>query len=154
LGTASDDGRCRWARDSLQRLGVDLSARRPATAAIHNYQVVLPEEETADVLWAKLQAIRTFAEERRAYLLALEHGQPAPADYADLEKAVPEAWPVLSQAFHSASARASLLVTDVVTDACPIHHISLPMQEVYRLESIGIAVAKNCCRRVIIRREN
>lgn len=154
LGSAREVDRFRWARSCLLRLGLDLATPPPFSEAVHNYRAVLLQQEKVDALWTKLQRIRTFQEQVHAYINAVERGQPAPGDYPELPVEAPEAWAVLADAFGSPQVKASLLVTNVLSDTCPVHHISLPQQEVHRLRRVGIAITKNCCRRVVIRREN
>lgn len=154
LGSAPEAGRYRWARSCLLRLGLDPSAPPPSSDAVNNYQTVLLQQANVAELWARLHTIRTFQEQVHAYLEAVERGRPAPGDYPELPVAAPEAWAVLAEAFGSPQVKASLLITDVLSDTCPVHHISLPQQEVHKLRTIGIAMTKNCCRRVVIRREN
>lgn len=153
LGTDPEVSRCRWARSGLLRLGIDLSARPPSTDALQNYQTVLLQHEEISTLWSRLQSIRTFKEQVDACLYAIDLGDPAPGDYPELPVEAPEAWPVLEEAFRSPAAKARLLFTSGPGDTCPVHHISLPKQEVHRLQTVGIAMTKNCCRRVVIWRE-
>lgn len=154
LGTMPEAGRYRWARSCLRRLGVDLSASPPSTDAVQNYQTVFLQQQSVTESWAKLQSVRTFHEQVRAYLGALDRGQPTPEDYPELPLQAREAWPVLADAFRSPAVKASLLFTDNDSQTCPRCHISLPQQEAQRLQTVGIAIAKSCCRRVVIKRES
>jgi len=154
LGTAPDAGRCRWARACLLRLGLDFSTPPPPGDAARNYQTVLLQLEQDEVLWARLRVIRTFKEQVAACMKAIELGRPTPEDYPDLPNEAPEAWLMLAEAFRSPAAKSSLLFSRAASDTCPLHHISLPKQEVYRLRTVGLAMTKNCCRRVLISREH
>jgi hypothetical protein len=154
LGTAPEAGRFRWARGCLLRLGLDFSASPPSTDAVRNYQTVLLQLEEAEVLWTRLQMIRTFKEQVAACLRAIERGHPTFEDYPDLPTEAPEAWLILTEAFRSPTAKSNLLFSNTANDTCPVHHISLPKREVHRLRTIGIAMTKNCCRRVLISREH
>lgn len=155
LGTAPDTGSPRWARSSLLQLGHDLSAPPPASDVVRNYQTVLLQQECFADLWARVRKIRTYQEQVQMYVKALERGEASPTDaYPDLPVAASDAWPVLAQALKSPQARARLLfMKDVGEASCPVHYISLPKQEVDKLRTIGIAMTKNCCGRVVIRRE-
>jgi hypothetical protein len=39
------------------------------------------------------------------------------------------------------------------TEACPRCHITLPRGEIQKLQSTGIATAKNCCHRIVVVKE-
>lgn len=150
LGTSPEPGFCRWARGCLLRLGVSVSGPPPSADGVRNYQTVLLQQEAFPELWARLRNIRTYQEQVHSYLQALDAGKPAPVDYPDLPTEAPEAWPVLEAALTSPQARAKLLVANGLPEACPIHHIRLPSGEIYKLRSTGIAIAKNCCRKIVI----
>jgi hypothetical protein len=154
LGTAPETASTRRARSLLLQLGRDLSASPPPSDVMHNYQIVLLQQECFADLWARVRAIRTYQEQVHAYTKALECGERAPAGaYPDLPVAASDAWPVLAQALRSPQARAQLLFVKGPREACPVHYMSLPEQEVDKLRTIGIATTKNCCGRVVIRRE-
>lgn len=152
VGLAPEVTKARWARKSLLQLGCDMSAEPPASDPVRNYQAVLVQQEPFAALWMRVQQVRTYQEQVKAFLRALETGEPAPDDYPDLPSAVPEAWPILAKALKTRDAR-KLLFARRTTEACPEHHMSLPQHEVDRLRTTGIAIAKNCCGKVVIRRE-
>ena len=99
--------------------------------------------------WERVQTVRTFSEQTRAYLGALKTGQPW-TEYGDLPEAAPEEWPVLEDALSSQDSRGSILVLDEWSNACPRCYITLPGIEISKLRSIGIATAKNCCHRILV----
>ena len=141
----------RRARDCLLRLNVDFSGEPPSTAAVRGFQSVLLQQATFAELWPQLMTIRTYPEQVRSYLQAVEDGKPT-SDYSDLTEAREE-WPTLQDAITSPQARGRLLVTKGPLEACPRCHIRLPRGEVQKLQSTGIATTKNCCHRVVIRTE-
>lgn len=153
LGTAPDPERMRWARQSLLRLGRELSGAPPPAQHAHNYQTVLPQRESFPVLWASVREVRTLQEQLHAYVKALKSGVASPNSYPDLPDAAPEVWPALAQALRSTQARKKLLFIKKSEEKCPIHYTLLPRLEIDKLKTVGIAKAKNCCGRVIIRLE-
>lgn len=153
LGTAPDADRMRWARHSLLRLGRELSDVPPPAQVVHNYQTVLLQRESFADLWEKVREVRTLEEQLHAYVKALKSGAASPDSYRDLPDAAPEVWPVLAQALTSIQARMNLIFIKKSEDKCPIHYTLLPRLEIDKLQTVGIAMAKNCCGRVIIRLE-
>jgi hypothetical protein len=153
LGIAPDAGQARWARGALMQLGRDLAAAPPSNESVCNYLTVLRQKESFAQLWARLQEIRTYQEQANAYLRALESGKPAPETYPDLPAAAAESWPALARAFASRDARKKLLIVNGAGDVCPEDHWTLPQLEIERLRTTCIAVAKNCCGKVLIRKE-
>ena len=93
--------------------------------------------------------MRTFREQTKAYLTALERKTPS-TEYVDLEQAAPTEWPILRAAFESNSARSRILVAQEGTSACPRCHRALPKIEIFKLHTVHIATATNCCGRVIV----
>jgi hypothetical protein len=153
LGSKPDVMQARLARKSLLQLGYDVSSGPPASEPVKNYQAVLVQREPFAALWMRVQQIRTYQEQVKAYLRALESGEPAPDDYPDLPSAVPDAWPALTRALKSRNANGLLLFAGPTDEACPSDHYGLPEHEIDRLRTIGIAIAKHCCGKVVIRRE-
>ena len=149
LGVAPDVGRCRWARSCLLRLGVDFANEPPAADGVRGYQAVLLQQATFAEPWARLAALRTFPEQVASYRQALEEGTPSDG-YPDLPREVQEEWPVLEAAFTSPQARRGIVFTSSSHEVCPRCHIKLPSGEIYKIQSRGIATAKNCCRRIVI----
>jgi hypothetical protein len=138
----------RWARGYLLHLDIDLSGACPNVAGGQGFQSVLPQTKNLDELWPQLQAIRTPAEQVRAYIKALNNGS-ADGDFADFAKAAEEAWPVLKDALKSKSA-SKIIVLKAFTEYCPRHQLGLPTGEVAKLHSLGIGMAKNCCGSVLL----
>jgi hypothetical protein len=130
-------------------LDVDFSGDIPSTKGVQGFQSILPQSVALGELWAGLQRIRTYPEQVRAYLIALKNGKPA-TEYGDLAKEAREEWPVLEEAFTSESARKRILELSHWRESCPHCQISLPTSEVFKLQSLCIATAKNCCRRILI----
>ncbi|HWO35346.1 MAG TPA: hypothetical protein VNO32_41660 [Candidatus Acidoferrum sp.] len=139
----------RWARDCLLRLNVDFSGDIPSTKGVQGFQSILPQNVALDELWSGLQQIRTYPEQVRAYLLALKDGKPT-SGYSDLAKEAREEWPILEDAFTSEISRKKILELSHWQESCPRCQISLPTSEVFKLQSLCIATAKNCCRRILI----
>ena len=116
---------------------------------VQGFQSILPQNVAFEELWTRLGQIRTYPEQVRAYLLALKNGKPA-TEYGDLAKEAREEWPVLEDALTSESSRKRILELSHWQESCPRCQISLPTSEVFKLQSLCIATAKNCCRRVVI----
>ncbi len=153
LGTAPDPERTRWARQSLLRLGYEPWGIPPPAQNVRNYMTVLPQREDFAVLWAKVREVRTLEEQLHAYVKALKSGVVSPNSYPDLPEAAPDVWPVLAQALRSTQARKKLLFIKNSEDRCPIHYTLLPLLEIDKLKTIGIAKTNNCCGRIVIRLE-
>jgi hypothetical protein len=101
-------------------------------------------------LWARVQKVRTYSEQVRAYLSALQSGRQS-TEYAELAEVAREEWPTLEKALGSAQyAQDRLIVLSHWSNACPRHYMTLPTIEENKLHSIGIATCKNCCNRVLI----
>lgn len=149
LGMCPELGLCRWARGCLLRLGVDFSGEPPALDGVRGFQALLLQHATFPELWTQLRGLRTYAEQVGSYLRALETGKPS-VGYPDLPSDAREEWPVLEEALTSPKARSKLPVAKDCPEACPHCHIKLPIDEIYKLRSRGIATAKNCCRRIVI----
>lgn len=149
LGARSDTGGIRGARSQLLRLGIDLSGRAPTPDGVRGFQSVLMQTAEFSELWTRLQAVRTFQEQTRAYLSDLDGGRPS-AGYADLAREAPEEWPILAAALVSERPRKKILVLHRWAEACPHCHIVLPNSEIHKLRSTSLATARNCCGRVVI----
>lgn len=148
-GVSAEVNGYRWARHCLLRMDIDFSVGIPPMDGVSGFSGVLPQRATAAVSWSSVQQIRTFSEQVRAYLLALKDGKPS-SEYCELAKEAVEEWPVLEDALTSAPARTRILELNRFQESCPCCHISLPTSEAFKLKSLCVATAKNCCRRVIV----
>ena len=133
----------RTARARLFQLGFPISGQPPSSAHVQGFQSVLTQTIGFFEIWERVQTVRTFPEQIRAYLSALNKGQPS-TEYGDLPLEAAEEWPVLEDAFSSQDSREKICVLDKLSDACPIHYMTLPSMERSKLRNIGIATAKNC----------
>ena len=152
VGTASDVDRCRWARSCLLRLGVEFASEPPSADGVRGFQAVLPQRATFSELWARLAALRTFPEQVASYRQALEEGTPSDG-YPDLPREVQEEWPLLEAAITSPQAGRGIVIRSFKNGShkfCPRCHIKLPTGEIHKMESRGIATAKNCCRKIVV----
>jgi hypothetical protein len=149
LGIWLEPGGYRWARDCLLRMNVDFAGDIPSTDGVKGFQSVLPQNLVLAQSWTELRRIRTYPEQVRTYLLALESGKPS-SEYGDLAKEAREEWPTLEEAFTSDVARRRVLELRRWQESCPRCHMSLPTSEVFKLQSFCVATATNCCRRVIV----
>jgi hypothetical protein len=149
LGMWQEASGYRWARDCLLRLNVDFSGDIPSTKGVQGFQSILSPDVPLDELWAGLQRIRTYPEQVRAYLTALKNGKPA-TGYGEFAKEAREEWPILEEAFASETSRKRILQLSHWRESCPHCQISLPTSEVFKLQSLRVATAKNCCRRILI----
>ena len=149
--TAPDKPACRLARDCLLRLGVDMEGTPPDAESVSGFAAVLPPRISFMEIWPRLQALRTYREQVRGYLRALEKGAPSENDYPDLEQDANEEWPILKAAIVSDKIRRRrLVVSPHQADACPRCFVRLPTAEEAKLQSKRIATAKGCCGRVVI----
>ena len=140
---------CRWARDCLLHVGVDMGGKAPSMDGVQGFGSILHQRDGFEASWERLQSIRTYPEQVRSFLRALKDGKPG-SDYGDLAREAPEEWRVLEAAIVSEYFRKQLLVLSQLQEFCPRCQISLPTGEFFRLQSIGIATAKGCCHRVVI----
>jgi hypothetical protein len=139
----------RMARSRLLRLGYPLSEKVPSSEGVQGFQSVLTYTAGFEEAWIQVRWVRTFPEQTRAYLLALQTGRPS-TEYKDLPKQAPEEWPVLQDALTLPNSRNRILVLEKWSTACPRCHITLPKFELSNLRTIGIATARNCCRRILL----
>jgi len=139
----------RAARVRLFRIGVSVIGALPSMETVHGFQSTLLQTIGVSEAWNELQSARTFAEQVRAYLAALKAGE-ASTEYSDLPAAASEEWCILRDAIGSPEVAESILVLDEWSDACPRHNMTLPLGEIHKLRSVGIATTKNCCQRVLI----
>lgn len=147
---APDKRACRSARHRLLRLDVDLEGTPPDAESVSGFAAVLPPQISFIELWPCLQALRTYHEQVRGYLQALEQRAPLENDYPDLEHDAHEEWPILKDAIVSDRIRRRLVFSTGEADSCPCCFVMLPTAEEAKLQSIGIATAKGCCNRVVI----
>ncbi len=139
----------RIARDRLLRVGVDVLGAPPSPDSVRGFRGVLIQSADFSELWARIQAIRTFPEQVKAYLDALKIRRPG-VGYDELGRVAPEEWCVLKHAITSDRAQSRILVLDRWAEACPRCHMMLPAHEVQRLRLVSVATAKNCCGRIIL----
>lgn len=139
----------RWARQRLLKLGVDLESEAPSLEGAGGFQSILPPRTSVEEIWAELRAVRTYPEQVRAYLAALERRAPSEG-YPDLPNGARAEWRVLEDAITSDRAHRRILVTGRVDGACPDCNCVLPGSERIKLQSTGIATATNCCGRILI----
>lgn len=149
LGVAPDVDRCRWARGRLLCLGVDFASGPPSADGVRGYVAVLPQQEPFTQLWTSITTVRTFPEQLASYRQAFEKGAPSNS-YPDLEEKAPEEWPVMRDALTSPKARRRIIFTSGSREVCRRCYIKLPASESHKLRSVGIATAKNCCRKILI----
>jgi hypothetical protein len=146
---ASELNEIRTTRSRLLRLGYSLSNKPPSAEHVRGFQsVLIPLHDFAEI-WARVQAVRTYAEQTTAYIVALNSGKPS-TDYSDLSNAVPEEWPVLRDAIMAHNKAGRVLVLKQWSTACPLHHRTLPGIEISKLRNVGVATARNCCDRVLV----
>lgn len=147
LAMAPETGACRWARGCLLRLETDFSGEAPPDDGVQGFLSVLPPQNPWPDLWPRLRALRTHQEQVRSYLRALADGRPSD-EYPDLRNDARE--PVLEKAITSEAARKRVVMVDRSPDVCPRCHIMLPQGEAFKLRTMGVAMAKGCCSRVVI----
>ena len=121
----------------------------PAGDGVQGLHAVLPQTKTRDELWPQLQAIRTFPEQVRSYVAALD-GKASTGEFPDLPVVAEEEWTLMKQALKPNDGPRKVLVCEKFPATCPEHHLGIPTGEIGKLKAIGIATAKNCCRKVLI----
>lgn len=139
----------RWARMRMLKLKVDLSSELPSLEGAAGFRSILPSQMSTQEVWHELLAIRTYPEQVRAYLSALERRTPSDG-YPDLPSAARAEWRVLQAAITSSGPQRRIVVTSRADGACPDCNTVLPTSERHKLQSTGIATAVNCCGRVVI----
>jgi hypothetical protein len=139
----------RWARRRLLKLQVDLASKLPSLEGAAGFAGSLPSRKPIQEVWDALRDTRTFPEQVRAYLCALNQGIPTDG-YPDLPAAVPTEWRVLGHALAVSGSRRKIIVTSRADGACPDCNTVLPNSERLKLQATGIATAANCCGRVVI----
>jgi len=149
LGTRPDPGGYRWARDCLLRLGMDLFGDAPSLDTVKGFESIFPPTVADSELWPRVRDVRTYPEQIKAYLRALDNSKPGEG-YGDLPREAHEEWPALEEALTSESARKRILQLQRWQEACPRCYIKLPESEVFKLRSTCVATAKNCCNRVVV----
>jgi hypothetical protein len=150
LGMAPETAACRWARGCLLRLETDFSAEPPPPDGVQAYVATLAPGASFSELWPRLRTLRTYQEQVRSYLRGLEAGGLSADDCPDLRRDAREEWPVLEEAITSEKACRRLAVITHAPDTCPRCHIMLPKGEAFKLRSMGVAMAKGFCSRVVI----
>ena len=148
---ASAPGRelLRWARMRLLQLGVDLMSQAPSLEGAGGFRSILPHRMPVRELWVELRAVRTYPEQVRAYLRALERRAPSDG-YPDLPDAGRAEWRILEEAIASDRARRRIVLTERGSSVCPACRMVLPTSERLKLHSTGIATATQCCGRIVI----
>jgi hypothetical protein len=149
LGAAPVPRLLRRTRGYLLGRGIDFSGGPPPADGVIGFQSVLPQQQAFADLWQQLLVMRTYQEQVRCYLAALNNGGSS-GGFADLKQAAEEEWPDLEKALTSKEPFKKIIVLDRFQDACPNHHIGLPTGEVGKLKLVGIATTKNCCSRILI----
>ena len=138
----------RKTRARLLRVGVDMSGAPPSREFVHGLEEFLGTGESLANLWSEVQKIRTFSEQVKEYLVALECSTPSDG-YPDLGEEARDEWPSLREAFISQSSRRKILVIRERLDACPHCFIRLPVFERGKLRSIHVATCRSCGRIII-----
>jgi len=128
---------------------MDFSAGIPSMDNVSGFSAVFPQRATPVDIWSRVQDIRTYEEQVRAYMLVLKGGKPS-IEYGELAKEAAEEWPIMEDALTSPSARTRILELNRYEEFCPTHLISLPASEAYKLKTLHVATAKNCCGSVIV----
>ena len=149
LGASSERRDPRWARERLLRLDIDMSGDAPSSEHVSGFQSALQQSKEFPELWEQLKTIRTYPEQVRSYLRALEDGSSS-GEFEDLPRAAHEEWPVLEAALTSEESFKRILFLEKGREACPRCYIVLPTGELQKLRSVGIATTKNCCCRGVI----
>jgi hypothetical protein len=148
LACEYDPARARATRSKLLRLGYPLSDQAPSEEHVKGFQSVLIQTASFADVWNAVGQIRTYREQARAYISALEAGTKS-TEYGALIKMLPDEGSILEDAFTSSQARRKIELLKSWADTCPRCYRKLPILEVNKLRSLGVATAKNCCQRIL-----
>lgn len=146
LAEIADD---RLARLRLLRLGADLNGPPPSLAGVQGFVDILGPAVDYQAGWQRLQNVRSLPEQARAYLDALKAGKPSDG-YPDLPAVAEKAWPTMEQAIVDPDFRGDIIELDQPMRACPRHHRVLPLSDFVDLQEIRIAIARDCCERILV----
>jgi hypothetical protein len=139
----------RLVRLRFLRLGVSLDRDAPDMTGVQGFMNLLGLSADYDALWRNIQVVRSLPEQARMYLQAMKHGVPTD-EYPDLPTVAEEIWPTMEAALTDKEYRNDIVEIDQPTHACPRCHIVLPTRDYAQLENIRIAVARNCCGRILV----
>ena len=132
----------RAARRQLLRLGVEIADDVPDMGTVRGFARILTPDIDAVALWSAIRDVMTFQEEVKLYHLAAS-GPLAPSDFPALAT-LPE-WPKLAGA-----KRKGIYFVSKNANGCPHHHMKLPTSEAFRLQTIGVGRALNCCEAILL----
>lgn len=71
-GASPEPNSYRWTRDCLLRMNAKFTGNIPSMDGVPGFQTALPQSVPPVLVWARVGQIRTYPEQVRAYLLALE----------------------------------------------------------------------------------
>ena len=149
-GRTPEPGKYRWARTCLLRLGVDLSGEAPPGDGVQHFQSILSQQAGFPTLWTGVSQVRTYGGAGRLVSGCAQGRQAVawmPGSTARSARGV--ASPRGSThigADASETAGATRLESGSVLAATS----RCRRTRSFKLQSIGIATAKNCCRRIVI----
>jgi hypothetical protein len=139
------------ARARLLQWNVDFAQGTPDLSGARAFVHALAPSTDFDPIWRQLQKTKSLPEQVNAYLRAFETRQPAD-NYLDLPISAPDCWPVLEAAISDDEMRDQILLITQPSYYCPKCYTALTPQDASDLETIGVALARNCCGRVLILR--
>lgn len=147
-GSDPDLEEVRAARARLLRVGGVPGGRLPSDEPVKSFRAAMEDTRSYEQSWQRIQEIRTWREQVRAYCETAIDGRPG-ADFQELLDALPREAPLLNAALASERARSALIVLKSWQPTCSCH-IQLPTGEQSRLRAFGVAMALNCCRKVLL----
>lgn len=151
LGLGEEHDRARNARSHILRTGYSIGDEPPSIEWLSDVSSIQPIEKGVRELWDKILNIRTYPEQMRSFLAALESGDLS-VKFDDLATAIPVEWRVLKDVIAIPARRTRIHFIEGFADACPQHGMGLPQAEQNKLRTIGVATAANCCGKILIDR--
>jgi hypothetical protein len=138
----------RGARLQLLRLGFPCEGDLPDMEPVEAFRTALALSVNFGPRWEAIKNVRTMPEQVRSYLAAVSSSNPS-SGYPDMQMQKEE-WPILENAISDPSCRDGFRVVARSETSCPRCSRGLPQQELYKLRSQSVAIARNCCGRVLI----
>ena len=125
LGASVEHCSPRWARGHLLDLEFDIGGDAPSSEGAEGFQAARLESKTFAEFWPQVQAIRTYQEQARSFLDALDGKTPS-GEFAELEQAAKEEWPTMKTALGSKDPYGRIIPVPRVSDLRPRWYIGLP----------------------------
>jgi hypothetical protein len=147
-GSDLSDDNARAARLHLLRKKIAIGKACPDLSAVDGFRVVLGVGTDLEKMWERIKAIRTMPEQVQEFLKAVEAGSPS-SGYPELPLNRDE-WPTLARAIEEVESRDDFEIVPSGTTSCPRCSYDLPREQISKLRSRAVAIARNCCALVLV----